>query len=110
MENGKLGEKMREAQWYMEPRQQVESVYIGDQIRSVECASMRMNHWLTVVPCTANNSVMGNDELWDMYVLQCKTGGLIGAHNDDYRDDLGLIATQAFSPSAICDDPIISKG
>eukprot|EP00957_Ditylum_brightwellii_P098894 7533750-Ditylum_brightwellii.AAC.1 len=44
------------------------------------------------------------------HVLQCKTGGLIGARHDNYRDDLGSVASQVFSPSAICNNPIISKG
>eukprot|EP00957_Ditylum_brightwellii_P066263 5029282-Ditylum_brightwellii.AAC.1 len=43
------------------------------------------------------------------HVLQCKTGGLIGAHHNNYRDNLGSVASQFFSPSAIRDDPIISK-
>eukprot|EP00957_Ditylum_brightwellii_P167053 12717458-Ditylum_brightwellii.AAC.1 len=35
--------------------------------------------------------------------------GFIGAHHDDYRYDLGSVASQVFSPSAIHGDPIISK-
>eukprot|EP00957_Ditylum_brightwellii_P028497 2151276-Ditylum_brightwellii.AAC.1 len=94
-----------------------------------------MNHWLTVVPNTENSTVLGRDEFWDIvllqyklipkdlleycnrcgekhslqYALQCKIGGLIGARHDNYRDKLGSVASQVFSPSAICDNPIISK-
>eukprot|EP00957_Ditylum_brightwellii_P129313 9864725-Ditylum_brightwellii.AAC.2 len=44
------------------------------------------------------------------HALQCKTGGLIGVCNNNYRDNLGSVASQVFSPSAIRNDPIISKG
>eukprot|EP00957_Ditylum_brightwellii_P010318 780060-Ditylum_brightwellii.AAC.1 len=67
-----------------------------------------MNHWLTVVPNTENNTVLGRDDL--QHVLQCKTGGLIGARHDDYRDNLGSVVSQVFSPLAIHNGPIISKG
>eukprot|EP00957_Ditylum_brightwellii_P112778 8597810-Ditylum_brightwellii.AAC.1 len=50
----------------------MECGYTGDQIRSVEHASKNMNHWFTVVPCTANNSVLGKDKFWDMVMLQYK--------------------------------------
>eukprot|EP00957_Ditylum_brightwellii_P142343 10844449-Ditylum_brightwellii.AAC.1 len=36
--------------------------------------------------------------------------GLIGACHNNYRDDLGSVASQVFSPSAIWGNPIISKG
>ena len=95
-----------------------------------------MNHWINVVPRTANNSVLGKDEFRDMimlryqitpkdlptvcdgcgkkhslhHALQCIKGGLIGGRYDDYRDDLGLVAGQAYSPSSIRDDPRVKKG
>eukprot|EP00957_Ditylum_brightwellii_P142961 10892748-Ditylum_brightwellii.AAC.1 len=57
---------------YKEVRKEVESGYTGDQIRSVEHTSKAMNHWLTVVPCTDNNFVLGKDEFQDMMMLQYK--------------------------------------
>eukprot|EP00957_Ditylum_brightwellii_P158134 12036538-Ditylum_brightwellii.AAC.1 len=43
------------------------------------------------------------------HALQCKTGGIIGAYHNNYRDDLGSVASQVFSPSAIHNDSIISN-
>eukprot|EP00957_Ditylum_brightwellii_P128078 9768408-Ditylum_brightwellii.AAC.1 len=39
------------------------------------------------------------------HILKYKKGGIIGAHHNEARDDLGLTASQAYSPSAIHDDP-----
>eukprot|EP00957_Ditylum_brightwellii_P012644 955597-Ditylum_brightwellii.AAC.1 len=83
--------------------------------------------WLTAVPNVANDSILGKAKFWDMVLLkykivpkdlprcgkchtlqhslQCNQNGLIGAHHDDKRDDLGLTTSQAYSPSAIRDDP-----
>eukprot|EP00957_Ditylum_brightwellii_P061285 4651132-Ditylum_brightwellii.AAC.1 len=95
-----------------------------------------MNHWLTVVPHTDNNSVLRKDMFSDVVMLQYKlipkdmledcdghrkkhslqcalqhkTGGLIGSHHNDYRDDMSSIASQVFSPSAIHNNPVIPKG
>eukprot|EP00957_Ditylum_brightwellii_P152064 11578352-Ditylum_brightwellii.AAC.1 len=65
----------------------------------MEQAFKCMNHWLTVIPCTANNSVLGKDEFWDMVVLQNKL----------IPKDL-LQHCNGISPLAIFDDLIISKG
>eukprot|EP00957_Ditylum_brightwellii_P010389 785768-Ditylum_brightwellii.AAC.1 len=89
-----------------------------------------MNNWLTVVPHTANNSVLNKEEFRDQvlvryfitpqglpticacgkchtlnHALQCKVGGLIGGRYDEARDDLGCVATQAISPHAVCNNP-----
>eukprot|EP00957_Ditylum_brightwellii_P173702 13224930-Ditylum_brightwellii.AAC.1 len=89
-----------------------------------------MNNWLTVAPCTANNSVLNKEECRDQvlmryfitpnglptvcacgkhhtlnHALQCKIGGLIGGQHNKARDDLGSVATQAISPYAVCNNP-----
>eukprot|EP00957_Ditylum_brightwellii_P001001 79979-Ditylum_brightwellii.AAC.2 len=69
----------------------------------MERAGKCMNHWINVVHCTSNNSVLGRGNLH--YALQCMKGGLIGGRHDDYCNDLGLVAGQAYSPSSIYDDP-----
>eukprot|EP00957_Ditylum_brightwellii_P069695 5292808-Ditylum_brightwellii.AAC.1 len=110
--------------------------YIADCVHSVEQAGKCMNHWLNVVPCTANNSILGRNEFWDMvllryqitpkdlptacndcgkkyilqHALQCKKGGLIGGNHDDYHNDLRLVASQAYSPSSVHNNPLITKG
>eukprot|EP00957_Ditylum_brightwellii_P056868 4311209-Ditylum_brightwellii.AAC.1 len=84
-----------------------------------------------VVPNAANNPILEKDEFCNMillwykivpkdlrkicngyskyhflqHALQCKIGGLIGACHNKARDDLGLTASQAYTPSVICDDP-----
>eukprot|EP00957_Ditylum_brightwellii_P110321 8414272-Ditylum_brightwellii.AAC.1 len=72
MESRKLGGKTQTVGVYKEVRKEVESGYTGDQIESVECFSEALNHWSTVVLHTNNNSVLGNDEFWDMVMLQYK--------------------------------------
>eukprot|EP00957_Ditylum_brightwellii_P156270 11894185-Ditylum_brightwellii.AAC.1 len=95
-----------------------------------------MNHWINVVPCTANNSVLGKDKFRDMimhqyqitpkdlptvcdscgkkhslhHALQCKKGGLIGEQHDNYCNNLGLVVGQAYSLSSICDNPKVQQG
>eukprot|EP00957_Ditylum_brightwellii_P032354 2450946-Ditylum_brightwellii.AAC.1 len=95
-----------------------------------------MNHWISVVPCTANTSVLSRDKSCDMVLLwyqitskdlpivcngcgkkhnlhpalQCKKGGLIGGRHNDYQDDLGFSAGQAYSPSSVCNNPKVTKG
>eukprot|EP00957_Ditylum_brightwellii_P133270 10162263-Ditylum_brightwellii.AAC.1 len=39
------------------------------------------------------------------HALQCKIGGLIGGRDDEARDDLGCVATQAISPHVVHNDP-----
>eukprot|EP00957_Ditylum_brightwellii_P025147 1903165-Ditylum_brightwellii.AAC.1 len=86
---------------------------------------------LAVVPNAENNSVLGKDKFCDMvllgykiipkdllkvcngcgkchtlqHALQCKTGGLITACHNKSRDDLGLTASQTYTPIAIRDNP-----
>eukprot|EP00957_Ditylum_brightwellii_P130514 9956381-Ditylum_brightwellii.AAC.1 len=66
MECRKLGGKTRKAGVYKEVRKEVESGCTGDQIQSAENTSKTMNHWLTVAPYRNNNSVLGEDESWDI--------------------------------------------
>eukprot|EP00957_Ditylum_brightwellii_P010675 808300-Ditylum_brightwellii.AAC.1 len=94
-----------------------------NQCHGVERPMLCLNQWLTVIPNVANNSILVKDEFWDMvllwykivpkdlpkvcdgcgkfhslqHALQCKKGGLIGAHRNEARDDLGLTASWTYS-------------
>eukprot|EP00957_Ditylum_brightwellii_P044471 3373803-Ditylum_brightwellii.AAC.1 len=84
-----------------------------------------MNNWLTVVPRTANNTILNREEFRDQvlmrylitpkglpticacgkcntlnHALQSKIGGLIGGRHDEACNNLGCVATQAISPNA----------
>eukprot|EP00957_Ditylum_brightwellii_P032964 2499687-Ditylum_brightwellii.AAC.1 len=74
-----------------------------------------MNNWLTIVPLTANNSVLNKEESRDQVLMRyiitpnslptCKIGGLIGGQHDRARYNLGCVATQEISPHAVHNDP-----
>eukprot|EP00957_Ditylum_brightwellii_P053231 4036483-Ditylum_brightwellii.AAC.2 len=51
------GEKGKEVAYESE-RQGIKSFYTEDRCRSVERAGKAMNNWLTVVPRTANNTIL----------------------------------------------------
>eukprot|EP00957_Ditylum_brightwellii_P182314 13889192-Ditylum_brightwellii.AAC.1 len=131
MEHGKLeGQKMKEEE-YKRVRSEVKSVYTPDQYHDVERSTKYLNQWLTVVPNAVDNSVLGKDKFCNtillqykivpkelpkgcdgcgkchtlQHALQCKVGGLVTACHNKSRDDLGLTASQAYTPSATCDKP-----
>eukprot|EP00957_Ditylum_brightwellii_P124774 9510951-Ditylum_brightwellii.AAC.1 len=135
METERAGGIGRKEEFYMGVRETVEDDYTSNQKQGLDRASKSLNHWISVVPCSANNSVLGKDEFRDMilycyrttpkdlpeigngcgkqyslqHALQCKTGGLILGRHDNARDDLGHVSTQACLPSSIRDDPKIKS-
>eukprot|EP00957_Ditylum_brightwellii_P027452 2075157-Ditylum_brightwellii.AAC.1 len=112
MEAGRAGREKRKDELYTGVLSDLQSEYTADQVRSVERAGKYMNHCINVVPRTANNSVLGKDTFCDMSPSHppMHKGGLIGGRQDNYRDDLGLVAGQAYSPSSIHDNPRVKKG
>eukprot|EP00957_Ditylum_brightwellii_P054895 4160920-Ditylum_brightwellii.AAC.1 len=131
MDHGKVEGKKQKEEEYMWVRSEVESVFISDQCCGVERSTKCFNQWLTVVPDAENNLVLGKGKFCNMvllqyniipkdlpkvcngcgkrhtlqHALQCKTGGLITACYNKARDDLGLTASQAYTPTAIHNDP-----
>eukprot|EP00957_Ditylum_brightwellii_P058820 4459498-Ditylum_brightwellii.AAC.2 len=135
IETGRASGVGRKEEAYKEVRGMVEEEYIGNQKQGLDCVSKSLNHWISVVPCMANNTVLGKDEFRDIisyrykitpkdlpaicngcgkqhslqHVLQCKSDGLILGCQDDAHDDLGHVSTQACSPSSIRNDPKIKS-
>ena len=44
------------------------------------------------------------------HALQCKKGGLVTARHNELRDELGSLAAMAFTPKAVCNEPMIHTG
>jgi hypothetical protein len=135
METGRAGRIGRKKEAYKEVRETVEEDYTGNQKQGLDRASKSLNHWISVVPCSANKSVLGKDEFRDMilycyritpkdlpeicdgcgkqhslqHALQCKTGSLILGHHNNAHDDLGHISTQAYLLSSIRNNPKIKS-
>eukprot|EP00957_Ditylum_brightwellii_P028665 2165478-Ditylum_brightwellii.AAC.1 len=131
MEHGKFEGWKQKEEAYKTVRSEVESVFMPGQCQGIERSTKCLNQWFTVVPNAKNNSVLGKDKFHDMvllrykiipkdlpkvcdgcgkrhtlqHALHCKIGSLITAYHNKSRDDLGLTASQAYTPSAICDDP-----
>eukprot|EP00957_Ditylum_brightwellii_P102251 7794589-Ditylum_brightwellii.AAC.1 len=70
MEMGRAGRIRLKEETYKGVRETVEEDYTGNQKQGLEHASKSLNHWISVVPCSANNSVLGKDEFRDM-ILYC---------------------------------------
>eukprot|EP00957_Ditylum_brightwellii_P019144 1442995-Ditylum_brightwellii.AAC.1 len=66
METGRAGRIGRTDETYKGVRETVEEDYTGDQKRGLDHGSKSLNHWISVVPCLANNTVLGKDKFRDM--------------------------------------------
>eukprot|EP00957_Ditylum_brightwellii_P019622 1480475-Ditylum_brightwellii.AAC.2 len=135
MEAGRAGRIRRKEETYKGVRETVEEDYTSNQVQGLDRASKSLNHWILVVPCLANNSILGKDGFRDMimycyritpkdlpaicggcdkqhslqHALQRKSGSLILGCHDDACNDLGHLSTQAYSPSSIHNNPQQSK-
>jgi hypothetical protein len=89
--------------------------------------------WLLVSPSTVNGTELSAQEFCDAFLLrytrcppdlpiqcdgcqqkfsvchalECKRGGLVISRHNEIRDELSGLASKAFSPSAVCDEPRI---
>eukprot|EP00957_Ditylum_brightwellii_P074452 5657001-Ditylum_brightwellii.AAC.1 len=135
METGRAGRIGRKEETYKGMREAVEENNTGNQKQGLDCASKSLNLWISVLPCLANNSMLGKDEFKDMIIycyritpkdlpaicngcgkqhslqhaMQCKSGDFIFGCHDNACNDLGHVSTQAYSPSLICNDPKIKS-
>ena len=92
--------------------------------------------WLTVQPSTVNGTELGAQEWRDSaflcygleppdlpkhcdgfnakfsicHALDCKRGGLITARHNELRDGVADLASRAFTPSHVRNDPLIYQG
>eukprot|EP00957_Ditylum_brightwellii_P196853 14998257-Ditylum_brightwellii.AAC.1 len=110
IKHGKLEGQKQKEEAYKTVRSGVELVFTPDQCQGVERSTKCLNQWLTVVPNAKNNSILGKDEFRDMVLLQYNvyprtSPSLITACRNKSRDDLGLTVSQAYTPSAIRNDP-----
>eukprot|EP00957_Ditylum_brightwellii_P177716 13537558-Ditylum_brightwellii.AAC.1 len=65
------GKKQKEEE-YRQVRSEVESVFTPDQCCGMERSTKCLNQWLTVVPNSDNNLVLGKDKFSNMVLLQHK--------------------------------------
>jgi hypothetical protein len=89
--------------------------------------------WLSVLPPTANGTELSAQEFRDAlllryarcppdlliqcdgcqqkfsvhHALECKRGGLVISRHNEIRDELSGLASKAFPPSAVCNEPRI---
>eukprot|EP00957_Ditylum_brightwellii_P058067 4403627-Ditylum_brightwellii.AAC.1 len=70
METGRVSGKKQKDDLYTCVLSKLQENYTADWVRSVERAGKCMNHWINVVPRTANNLVLGKDKFCDMLMLQ----------------------------------------
>eukprot|EP00957_Ditylum_brightwellii_P178822 13621370-Ditylum_brightwellii.AAC.1 len=108
MENERIKGKKNKEEKYVKARGKMEKEYIVDQCCIVERATKCVNKWLVMLPDLTNNIVLGKDELQYMVLLEHKSG-LLGAFHNEARDDLGLTASQAYSPSNIHNKPKVNS-
>ena len=92
--------------------------------------------WITVLPSTVNKTELGSQEWRDALFLrysleppdlpkyydgckarfsiirglECKKGGLVTAHHNEIRDRVADLASKAFTPSHMRNDPLIYSG
>eukprot|EP00957_Ditylum_brightwellii_P019193 1447387-Ditylum_brightwellii.AAC.1 len=66
METGRASGVGRKEGAYKEVRGTAEDEYTGNQKQGFNRASTSLNHWISVVPCMANNTMFGKDEFRDM--------------------------------------------
>ena len=92
--------------------------------------------WLTVQPSTVNRTELGAQEWRDAaflryglnppdlpkncddcnarfsicHTLDCKRGGLVTARHNELRDGVADLASRAFTPSHVHNDPLIYQG
>eukprot|EP00957_Ditylum_brightwellii_P109470 8349211-Ditylum_brightwellii.AAC.1 len=59
MERGQAGGKKKKDELYMHVLSDLQAEYMADHVYSIERAGKCMSHWINVVPCTVNNSVLG---------------------------------------------------
>ena len=90
--------------------------------------------WLSVLPSTLNGTELSAQEFRDSlhlryarspsdlqancdgcgskfsvrHALECKNGGLVIGRHDEIRDELHFLATLAFKPSMVCDEPKVN--
>eukprot|EP00957_Ditylum_brightwellii_P153811 11707301-Ditylum_brightwellii.AAC.1 len=60
----------RKEEDYESGRKGIKSFYTEDQCHSMERARKVMNNWLTVVPRTANYSVLNKEEFRDQVLMR----------------------------------------
>ena len=44
------------------------------------------------------------------HTLDCKRGGLVTAHHNELQDGVAYLAGKSFTPSHMCNDPLIFAG
>ena len=49
-------------------------------------------------------------QLFNFHALNCKQGGLVTARDNYLRDGVADLARNVFTPSRVCDDPLIFAG
>eukprot|EP00957_Ditylum_brightwellii_P112791 8598952-Ditylum_brightwellii.AAC.1 len=62
MEAGQAGGKKTKDELYMQVLSELKAEYMADPVCSLDRACKCMNHWINMVPCTANNSFLGKDK------------------------------------------------
>jgi hypothetical protein len=95
-----------------------------------------MGQWLSVVPSLVNGTELSAQEFHDSlhlhymrspadlpthcdgcsqkfsvcHALECKKGGLVISHHNKIQDEVSDLASKAFTPSTVCDEPKIHTG
>eukprot|EP00957_Ditylum_brightwellii_P089099 6784846-Ditylum_brightwellii.AAC.1 len=67
---GRIAGKRRKEAAYESEQQGIETFYTEDCCCSVEMAGKAMNNWLTVVPPTANNTILSKEEFRDQELMR----------------------------------------
>eukprot|EP00957_Ditylum_brightwellii_P161107 12266482-Ditylum_brightwellii.AAC.1 len=70
MEAGQAGSKKTKDELHMQVLSELKAEYMADHVCSMDRAGKCMNHWINMVPCTANNSVLGKDKFCGMIMHQ----------------------------------------
>eukprot|EP00957_Ditylum_brightwellii_P044468 3373621-Ditylum_brightwellii.AAC.1 len=58
MEMERAGRLRRKEETYKDIRETVEEEYTGDQKQGIDCTLKSPNHWISVVSCMTNNTVI----------------------------------------------------
>jgi len=132
MQSGKAELRMRNLKVYDEKLATILKPMTATKSRTI-CRGKETGAWLSVLPSTVNGTVLSAQEFQDalsmryaetphnfpdkcdgcdaqfslQHALGCKKGGLVIFRHNEIRDELVNLASRAFTPSAVRDEPLI---
>jgi hypothetical protein len=132
MQSGKAELKKRNQVAHEETLATILRPMTANKSRTI-CRGKETGAWLSVLPSTVNGTVLSAQEFQDalsmryaetphnfpdkcdgcdahfslQHALGCKKGGLVIFRHNEIRDELVNLASRAFTPSAVRDEPLI---